>query len=144
MSIWVCLSEKKKKQKKWTPSKIGFLLKNIITGLNYDDFSHFWPPGATRGVWGAYVGCRGVSRKQIYFLSNNGLIFPMILVPRATFKAVLTAVDKIWAIFGLPGPPGGSGGPMWGLGGSAETKFSKFRMGLFFALGCLFLGLNSF
>ena len=41
----------------------------------------------------------------------------------------------IWAIFGLPGPPGGSGGPMWGLGGSAETKFSNFRMDYFLPWG---------
>ena len=32
--------------------------------------------------------------KTIFFLYKNGLIFPRILVPQATFKAVLMAVDK--------------------------------------------------
>ena len=44
----------------------------------------------------------------------------------------------ILAIFRFPGPSGGSGGPMWGFGGSAVTNFSNFRMGLFLALRCLF------
>ena len=50
----------------------------------------------------------------------------------------------IWAIFGLPGPSGGSGGPMWGLGGPAKTKFTNFHMRLFLALRCHFLDLTSF
>ena len=50
----------------------------------------------------------------------------------------------IWAIFGLPGPFGGSGEPMWGLGGLAKTKFSNFHMRPFLALRCHFLDLTSF
>ena len=50
----------------------------------------------------------------------------------------------ILAIFRFPGPSGGSGGPMWGFGGSAVTNFSNFRMGLFLALRCLFLDPTSF
>ena len=30
----------------------------------------------------------------------------------------------------------GFGGPMWGLGWPAETKFTNFHMGLFLALRC--------
>ena len=50
----------------------------------------------------------------------------------------------IWAIFGLPGPSGGSGGLMWGLGGPAKTKFTNFHMRPFLALRCHFLDLTSF
>ena len=50
----------------------------------------------------------------------------------------------IWAIFGLPGPFGGSGEPMWGLGGLAKTKFSNFHMRPFLALRCHLLDLTSF
>ena len=50
----------------------------------------------------------------------------------------------IWAIYGLPGPFGGSGGPMWGLGGLAKTKFSNFHMRPFLALRCHLLDLTSF
>ena len=71
-SLRVCLSEKT--QKKFTPSKIGFLLKNIITELNYDDFSHFSPPRAVRGVWGAYVGFWGVCSNQ-FFQFPHGTVF---------------------------------------------------------------------
>ena len=35
-------------------------------------------------------------------------------------------------------------GPMWGLGGPVETKFSNFNKGLFLALGCLFLDPTNF
>ena len=60
---------------------------------------------------------------------------------------ITTALDwimVIWATFGLPGPFGGSGEPMWGLGGLAKTKFSNFHMRPFLALRCHLLDLTSF
>ena len=44
----------------------------------------------------------------------------------------------------MPGPFGGSGGPMWGLGGLAKTKFSNFHMRPLLALRCHLLDLTSF
>ena len=67
--------------------------------------------------------------------------------PKLIFCHKLSPLDwimVIWAIFGLPGPSGGSGGPMWGLGGPAGTKFTNFHMGQFLALRCCFLDLTSF
>ena len=67
--------------------------------------------------------------------------------PKLIFCHKLSPLDwimVIWAIFGLPGPSGGSGGPMWGLGGPAGIKFTNFHMWLFLALRCHFLDLTSF
>ena len=67
--------------------------------------------------------------------------------PKLIFCHKLSPLDcimVIWAIFGLPGPSEGSGGPMWGLGGPGETKFTNFHMGQFLALRCCFLDLTSF
>ena len=58
--------------------------------------------------------------------------------------SLLDWIMVIWAIFGLPGPFGGSGEPMWGLGGLAKTKFSNFHMRPFLALRCHLLDLTSF
>ena len=65
--------------------------------------------------------------------------------PKLIFCHKLSPLDwimVIWAIFGLPGPSGGSGGPMWGLGGPAGIKFTNFHMWLFLALRCHFLDLT--
>ena len=40
----------------------------------------------------------GSISKQINVLYNSGLLFPRIRDPRATFKAVLMAVDMTWAL----------------------------------------------
>ena len=75
--------------------------------------------------------------------------------PKLIFCHEVSPLDwimVIWAIFGLPGPFGGSGGPMWGLGGPAKTKFTNFHMRPFLAQSrlsktgsywCLFTSLTS-
>ena len=77
------------------------------------------------------------SEKTQFFWPPPKLIFCHEISP-------LDWIMVIWAIFGLPGPFGGSGGPMWGLGGLAKTKFSNFHMRPFLALRCHFLDLTSF
>ena len=58
----------------------------------------------------------------------------------------LSPVDWIMlilAIFGLPGPPVGSGGPWRGFGGSGEPKIAHFHMGPISGLRCEVFNLNS-
>ena len=44
--------------------------------------------------WLRRAGCVSQDAYILHFLSKNGLLFSRILVPQATFKAVLMAVDK--------------------------------------------------
>ena len=55
----------------------------------------------------------------------------------------LSPVDWIMlilAIFGLPGPPGGSEGPWRGFGGPGEPKIVHFHTGPILTLRCHVLG----
>ena len=110
------------------------------TAQTMDIIEYWWYPGPRSCCFDVIKSCIRVCQSEKKKQKNY---FP----PKLIFCHKLWPLDwimVIWAIFGLPGPSEGSGGPMWVLGGPAETKFTNFHMGQFLALRCCFLDLTSF